>query len=188
MMGMSKLIIVGVDGSDDSIAALRWAVDLAESICATVRAVHVWTPLPGHGITKKNRHTLESRRARRESDAEAVLREVVGGVEIESANVEQQVVEGNPGPALVDLSRNSDLLVVGAAGRSTNALVRRPPLGSCARYATRHAMCPATVIRSSHVPKKESPPRQCPATTVHLPPTRRRRNQDAHAELGWGPL
>lgn len=185
---MPKLIIVGADGSEDSIAALHWAVNLAECISATVRAVHVWTPLPEHGTTKKNRNTLELRRARRESDADAILREVVGDVETESASLEQQVIEGSPGPALVDLSRNADLLTVGAAGRSTNSLVRRPPLGSCARYATRHAMCPVTVIRSSHVPKKASPPRQRPATTVHLPPTRRRRHQDAHAELGWGPL
>jgi nucleotide-binding universal stress UspA family protein len=45
-----KRVIVGVDGSDESIAALRWAVRLAPALDADVEAVTVWNYPPFYGL------------------------------------------------------------------------------------------------------------------------------------------
>ena len=56
-----------------------------------------------------------------------------------------QVIEGHPGPALVDASRDADLLVVGSRGHSELAEVI---LGSVGMHCATHAHCPVLVYRS----------------------------------------
>ncbi|WP_223840241.1 universal stress protein [Saccharopolyspora pogona] len=184
---MSKVVIVGIDGSADSVTALRWAVNYAVTVHAVVRMVHAWTPLPKHGLPKARRRKLEVDRARSASDAERVLSEALRCVDVGSVVIEQRVVEGAPGVVLVDSSRNADQLVVGATGGERDAFLDRPPLGSTARYVTRHASCPVTVIRHSHTRIEPLPAKRYQLGAVRVPRPRQR-HQNAHAQLGWGPL
>jgi nucleotide-binding universal stress UspA family protein len=56
-----------------------------------------------------------------------------------------QVIEGHPGPTLVDASRDANLLVVGSRGHGEFADIL---LGSVGLHCATHAHCPVLVYRS----------------------------------------
>jgi nucleotide-binding universal stress UspA family protein len=56
-----------------------------------------------------------------------------------------QVIEGSPGPALVDACRDADLLVVGSRGHGEFMDIL---LGSVGMHCATHAHCPVLVYRS----------------------------------------
>ena len=140
-------IVVGVDGSDSSKAALAWAVRQAALTGAKVDAVHAWRnpvsysygygyamALPVPDLEKFARQALD--------EAIAEVAGLATGVEIRPV-----VVEDNPAQALVDAAKGADLLVVGSRGHGgfTEAL-----LGSVGQHCVHHADCPVVVIRGSH--------------------------------------
>jgi nucleotide-binding universal stress UspA family protein len=87
----------------------------------------------------------------------AGLLDEVGGA-AEGIDVERSVVEDrNPAQALVELSADADLLVVGSRGRGgfTSLL-----LGSVSHAAVLHALCPVAVIPSSAEDRKAAAPLQ----------------------------
>lgn len=137
-----RRIIVGIDGSDASRAALGWAVGQARLTGARVEAVTAWevplalrTPLPP-GLTTNFR-----------ANAADVLARAVAEVSGEAGQVEirSEVVEANAAEALLDASAGADLLVVGSRGHGfVNAL-----LGSVGQHCVHHATCPVVVIRGS---------------------------------------
>jgi nucleotide-binding universal stress UspA family protein len=59
--------------------------------------------------------------------------------------IEQRVVEGTAGAALVDESRNADLLVVGSRGHGGFAQLL---LGSVSQQCAQHAACPVVIVRT----------------------------------------
>jgi nucleotide-binding universal stress UspA family protein len=142
-----RAVVVGVDGSDDSMAALRWALRYAGERDAVTRVVHVWTPLPWFDeLPAHHRDRLSMDRARSAADAAARIEHALRDVDPMPAGVEASVVEGAPGAALVALSQDAMLLVVGATGRDGATGVAAPRVGATARYVTRHARCPVTVV------------------------------------------
>jgi nucleotide-binding universal stress UspA family protein len=145
-------IVVGVDGSEASLAALRWAADEARLRGSRLVAVHVWAApyapaMPG--IMEPAGIPID-RDVIQQASGEALdqwLHEasaVVEGVEVERA-----VVEGEAADALVERSDGADLLVVGSRGhgRIAGAL-----LGSISQTAAQHAHCPVVIV---HPPKKD---------------------------------
>ena len=146
-MGSVARIVVGVDGSDGSLDALRWAIDEARLRGARLVAVHAYLApyapaMPGVGepaVLPIDREPI----ARAADEAlEASLREVAadeGGVEIERA-----VIEESPAHALLDQAEGADLLVVGSRGhgRIAGAL-----LGSISQKVAQHAPCPVVIVR-----------------------------------------
>ncbi len=130
-------IVVGVDGSVPSKAALAWAVDEAARTNRMVEAVTVyyWFPMP---ITDIDFKALATQIA---ADA---IREVTGSAR--PIKIIRRVVEGNAARALLDAAAEADLLVVGCRGRHgfTEAL-----LGSVAQHCIHHAACPVVVIRGT---------------------------------------
>jgi nucleotide-binding universal stress UspA family protein len=141
---MSAIVVVGIDGSADSAAALRWAVDYAGRCGARVRAVHVWTPIPWFdSLPDQQRELLAADRARSGEHARLRADAELRGLGAPAGLVEMAVAEGAPGEALVELSRDALLLVVGATGQHSQA---GASIGATARYATRHAFCPVTVV------------------------------------------
>jgi nucleotide-binding universal stress UspA family protein len=135
-------IVVGIDGSPSSIAALRWALDEAAKTGSTVKAVMAWevptnwgkkVPVyPGDDLGEKAAEALAGI-----VDAAAAGRPGV--------NVTQTVAKGHPARVLLDESEGADLLAVGQRGLGgfTGAM-----LGSVSQKCLHHATCPVLVVRA----------------------------------------
>ena len=137
-------IVVGVDGSDTSKLALRWALNEAALWDAALVVAHAWnTPYPvepwGMVVTPKDRRVFEqgSRDLIETMVAEAVRQ---GAPEPEWTSCS---VEDASGPGLVHLAADADLLVVGSRGRGGFAALL---LGSTSLQCLHHASCPVTVV------------------------------------------
>jgi nucleotide-binding universal stress UspA family protein len=134
-------IVVGVDGSEWSHDALRWAVDEARRRQAAVQAVFAWTfpyavPVVGHPSDP------EWLQREAEKHLEALLRQELG--EALDVEVTSRVKEGPAARVLLDAARRASLLVVGSRGRGGFAgLV----LGSVSQHCAQHARCPVVVVR-----------------------------------------
>ncbi len=114
-------IVAGVDGSEESKVALRWAIQEARLRHAELRAVYAWAG-PGP------REAAEER-------LEAVVAEAVG--ETAGVALSQVAVEGDPTRVLVEAARDADLLVVGSRRRRAPSRRARPAARSAASACTR---------------------------------------------------
>ena len=136
-------IVVGVDGSVSSMAALRWAIRQAKQTGNSVDAVTAWRVPSGYGLAPIGDGAVDF-----ESDAKKILADALNKVSASEADViiRPLVVEGQPADVLVWTARGADLLVVGSRGHGefTSAL-----LGSVSHYCVHHASCPVLVIRGA---------------------------------------
>jgi nucleotide-binding universal stress UspA family protein len=140
-------IVVGVDGSEGSAHALRWAVEEAALRDAKVEAVLAWGFLDQH-------HTIVGERFEpgygADEAREALDRYVEDAVGADrAAAVERRVVTDLPARALIEASEGAGLLVVGARGLGG---FRGLLLGSVSQKALNHAKCPVAVIRPDVIP------------------------------------
>lgn len=134
-------IVVGVDGSEASTRALRWAVEEARLRDAHVLAVHVWLyPLVGTGSSGVPPGYEELRR-----DANAMLQAAVEAVADTASGVaiERRVVEGIPADELIAAADNAEMLVLGSRGLGGFAGLL---LGSVGQQCTHHARCPVVIV------------------------------------------
>jgi nucleotide-binding universal stress UspA family protein len=135
-------IVVGIDGSESSKQALRWAVEQARLVGATVDAITVWEDpaqfgwipvVDVEGLDKACKQTL----------AETVA-EVAGGQP--SVSIHSRVIGGHhPAYVLIREAEGAQLLVLGSRGHGgfVGAL-----LGSVSQHCVQHAACPVVVIRN----------------------------------------
>lgn len=137
----SGLVVVGVDGSEGSKDALRWAVRQARFTGATVQAVIAWQYPMFLGWAAVGTDNTDYGQVAEQALAEAIA-EIVGP----EFQVKTSVVEGYAGQILVEASADAELLVVGSRGYSAFADAL---LGSVSTYCVHHAHCPVTVIRPS---------------------------------------
>ena len=138
-------IVVGVDGSPSSRAALRWAVGQARLTGGTVDAVIAWQiPLMLENYSWAPIGVEEARDfaedARKRLDA-AIGEEVRPA---DSELVRSQVVRGHPAQVLLDAAADADLLVVGSRGHGSFAGAL---LGSVSQYCAHHAHGPVLIVR-----------------------------------------
>jgi nucleotide-binding universal stress UspA family protein len=144
-------IVVGVDGSECSHDALRWAVDEASRRQAVVEAVFAWTfpyDVPVAGRLAADTRWLE----RAKKKLEGLLQAELGG----RSNVEVtgRAEEGPAARILLDAAGGADMLVVGSRGRGGFAgLV----LGSVSQQCVQHAGCPVVIVRREHLPAEARP-------------------------------
>lgn len=133
-------IVVGVDGSEGSVAALQWAVEEARLRGAAVEAVQAFhVPYEGGAtVVPLNLDPEEFRKA-----AEASLTKTIGQVAHDGVELTHQAVEGPASTVLVEAGRGSALLVVGARGHGglTGMLI-----GSVSRQVSEHASVPVVVV------------------------------------------
>jgi nucleotide-binding universal stress UspA family protein len=136
-------VVVGVDGSDASTRALRWANGHARSVGSRVVAVLTWqlTTLPApSSVTAGIVPPLPEWHAKAEHLLDTVCQAALGA---DADEVEQVVLHS---PAAVGLLRTvtlHDLLVLGDRGRGGFA---RLLLGSVSRQCAEHATCPVVVV------------------------------------------
>ena len=171
-------IVVGVDASADSMAALAWAAAEARLRGATLQAVYAfharelaapdYAPTE-HGLAgsamrasidsyqevRVGRPDLGADRSRRDQWEDAArtrademlgsalyaLRDALAGVQVERVVMDDK----HPAEALVEVSADADLLVVGSRGRGGFS---RMLLGSISHAVVLHAACPVVVVPS----------------------------------------
>jgi len=134
--------VVGVDGSPGSVAALSWAAGLAKETGAELDAVTAWELsyawIDGYAPDIV-RWAEEARRDAEERLGAAITAAGVGA----EVTVTRTVVEGATAQALLDASKDADLLVVGSRGRGGFAGLL---LGSVSQQCVHHARVPVTVV------------------------------------------
>jgi nucleotide-binding universal stress UspA family protein len=138
-------IVVGVDGSEPSLEALRWAGRQASLTGAALEAVMAWE-MPGSwgwgglpGLPED--FDLE------EPAAEALAEAVGKALPAEQAKgVNQVIVMGNATEAILDRADGAELVVMGARGLGT---FRATLLGSVSHSVMLHASCPVVVVRGA---------------------------------------
>lgn len=138
----SRRIVVGVDGSTASTAALRWAIHQAKLTGAEVEAVIVWRIPPGYGLGSVVDGAVDF-----EGDARELLDKVLAEFRTVEPDViiRPAVVQGLAGNELARAARGADLLVVGCRGHGGLAGAL---LGSVSQYCAHHAPCPVLIMRN----------------------------------------
>jgi nucleotide-binding universal stress UspA family protein len=142
-----RQIVVGVDRSDASAAALRWAVEEARQTTAVLDVVHAYLAPLAYVGTDEDIAKIDP-----ELHATAVgnLARFVAaaGVDLEGLEVTQRLHPGRAADGLLAEARTADLLVIGSRGAGGfEGLL----LGSTAEHCARHADCPVVVI-PAHTP------------------------------------
>ena len=134
----AKPVVVGVDGSDQSLEALDWAVQEASY---HQRPLHILFALSDSPYVEISRHAQRERAAEmlgrladRARDGGAIL--ITTACELEA-----------PVDAILDASRGADLVVVGSRGHT---IVGGWLVGSVSMHVSRHAASPVAVVRSQH--------------------------------------
>lgn len=136
---MTYRIIVGVDGSTHSTAALRWAMDDATARNeAEVNAVLAWQ-MPS--VSNSATFDYEELQRAYERLLTATVDEALPSPDLP---VGLRVVMGDPAEVLVEASRNAELLVVGSRGRSPFAGLL---LGSVSQACAARAACPVVAVK-----------------------------------------
>jgi nucleotide-binding universal stress UspA family protein len=134
-------IVVGVDGSEPSGRALRWAVDEARARSATVEVVHAWhVPYSMSFATALMEASAFEDAARRLLDQTVDM--AVGG--IDDVAMERVLVPGSAVDVLLGAAKSADLVVVG--GRGVGGF-RGLLLGSVSHQVAHHSLCPVVVVQ-----------------------------------------
>ncbi|MFE2550403.1 universal stress protein [Streptomyces sp. NPDC059355] len=140
---IEPLIVVGVDGSNHSKEALRWAVAQAKAIGGRVHAVMSWqwntNPFAVGTGTPDELVDAEETARRRLADAVASAVGTSPGVP-----VFRRVEQGSPAQVLVDASKEADLTVVGTRGYGG---FKAALLGSVSQQVVQYAAGTVVVVR-----------------------------------------
>jgi nucleotide-binding universal stress UspA family protein len=136
-----QVVVVGVDGSDPSVAALTWASRYGAATGATVRAVRVWHYPTAAGLPPGK--TPEPVEAEVEGWVHDELSQAVAKAD-PAGRIETKIVYGHPAEALIDESRGQSLLVLGHRGHGGFA---EALTGSIVIHCVNHAACPVVVVR-----------------------------------------
>jgi nucleotide-binding universal stress UspA family protein len=152
-----ETIVVGVDGSAGSDAALRWALAEAKLRGAKVRVVHIYRapqiPLSEAGLVAAGGMPIPAPlpengdRLRRAAETRArnLIHEALKRAESESfgVEIEQAPLEGSPAETLIATARAADLLVVGSRGHGGFLGLL---LGSVSQQCAHHPPCPVVIL------------------------------------------
>ncbi len=136
-------VVVGVDGSGPSEAALAWAARYAAMAAVPLVVITAWRYPTNYGWSPPFPEDWNP-----EADARAMLdhevKEVLGpDPEI---TLTTSVLEGAPAQMLTESSKTASLIVVGSRGRGEFAGML---LGSVSEFLTAHAHCPVVVVRDA---------------------------------------
>lgn len=141
-----KKILVGIDGSKESINALKYAVKMAKLTGSEILGVNVINE-PSY------REYYRDLSDKLKADAEGVLKKAMAEVEMEGVAITTQVDVGSPDDVLVELAKNGNgvvMIVVGASGRGRGSRVF---VGSKTHALVNHIaaglQCPIVVVPGS---------------------------------------
>lgn len=138
-----EIVVVGVDQSVQSAAALRWAVNYARRTAASLQVVSVhphWSPTLPYamgvaGLPLANQQAWDDQ-------AHTAIRQLFNSVRPEP-HWRLTQLNGTPGPELVRAAHNASLLVVGTR---EHVGIDRFLEGSVSHYCVRHALVPVVIV------------------------------------------
>ena len=141
-----KKILVGIDGSQESINALKYAARMAKLTGAEILGVNVINE-PSY------REYYRDLSDKLKAEAEAILKKALAEVEKEGVAITTQVEVGAPDDVLAELAKNGNnvvMIVVGASGRGRGSRVF---VGSKTHALVNHIaaglQCPIVVVPGS---------------------------------------
>ncbi len=137
-------VVVGADGSPDSVTAVARAAEEADRLGVELTVVHAWlspvTYLSVDVISGSNDELVE------EGERMVLAESLAGlGERYPDLTVNRRLVHDNPAQALLEAAVGARLLVVGSRGLHG---VTRMLLGSVSHTVVMHAPCPVLVVRS----------------------------------------
>lgn len=137
---VENIIVVGVDGSEHSKNALRWAAKLAPLLNCTIYAVNIWQYPLMVGVEGTVMYQWEP-----DKEATRTLDRTID--DIFGAHVpdglSREIKQGNTTTELVELSKNATMLIVGKRGLGGFIGLL---MGSVSRSLVEHAKCPVLVL------------------------------------------
>ena len=136
-------VVVGFDGSEPSLAALRWAVDECRAKNEPLTIVSCWH-LPAQPATAYEPMMSPDLF---EGDAQATVAEAVKevGETGHGLDIQTEVLMGLPSRCLLDLAEGARLVIVGSRGRGGVAGLF---LGSVSQHLAEHAPCPVVIVHA----------------------------------------
>ena len=137
-IGRQGRIVVGVDGSEESVTALRRAVRIANALNASIEAVSTWRIPSGYATVGEYEYSPLD-------DANAILSGAAKSV-FGAKNPQwftTATFEGNAADILIEQSKGAEMLIVGSRGHGGLAGVL---LGSVSAMCAEHAHCPVLII------------------------------------------
>jgi nucleotide-binding universal stress UspA family protein len=138
-------IVVGIDGSDASILAAKWALVEAAGRDIPLRLIHaIAERRPAENAGDESLDIEFGETALRVACAEL---EAIG----EPVKIEADLVQGPPDRALINESHRAAMICVGTTGISP---IARKVLGSTAESVVQNAQCPVAIIRGDHADAK----------------------------------
>lgn len=134
-----RRIVVGVDGSEHSTLALRWAARIAAAEDAQIDAIAAWEyPMyAGYGVAPDDYAP--------EHEFATMLTETVQDVFGDNApdGMTERTVRGGAAQALIEASQRALMVVVGSRGHGGFVGLL---LGSVSAKVAEHAVCPVLVV------------------------------------------
>lgn len=137
-IGRSGRIVVGIDGSEESVTALRRAIRIANALNASIEAVSSWRLPSGYATVGEYEYSPLD-------DANAILSGAAKSVFGAQAPAwfTTATFEGNAADVLIEQSRGAEMLIVGSRGHGGIAGVL---LGSVSAMCAEHAHCAVLII------------------------------------------
>ncbi|MEV0801574.1 universal stress protein [Kribbella sp. NPDC050281] len=141
-------IVVGVDGSEISSEAIRFACQQAARRHIGITAVHAAMTTRQHPSLRVPAEIVDQIDWQLLAEAMESKRVLFPGIEVRT-----KLVHGHPAQALIDSSAGAELIVVGSRGRGGFAGML---LGSISQAVLQHAVCPVAVVRPHRTPSATS--------------------------------
>lgn len=137
---VENIIVVGIDGSEHSKSALRWAAKLAPLLNCTIFAVSIWQYPLMVGVEGMVTYEWEP-----DKEAQRVLDTTIDQVFGSHVpdGLSREIKQGNTTTELSELSKNATMLIVGKRGLGGFIGLL---MGSVSRSVVEHAKCPVLVL------------------------------------------
>ena len=150
IVGVVRSIVVGTDGSDTAVEAVRQVTEIAGALGAWVYLVSAYEPVPESRLRVERVEIPDDLQwmVNPREDVESALRESADAMRAAGLEVEALAREGDPADAILDVAeeKDADLIVVGNKGMTG---AKRFLLGSVPNKISHHAPCSVLIIRTT---------------------------------------
>lgn len=154
-------VVVGVDGSPASLAAVEWAARDAAMRNVPLSVVHVVAPIVAGTPAWSEVPIPPDYSQRQEEEAQLIIgrahRIAVDAAPNHAEAISAEILRAQPVPAMVELSKRALVIVVGCRGQGA---VEQALLGSVSAGIAHHAHCPVAIIHqhpSGALPSSNAP-------------------------------